>query len=167
MKKKYIRLQQQRLTSNINKCLFRAYYYEKKVMAKVEAIVFNDPDWKDECPYVNLTYEWNPDDRPKKLIYETHIPLKMVTLMRFTAFYDKNNKEIYEKDILKKEDSEGQIKYFTVIFSGGAFKLQPTHKDIMKMRNKGIIPICTPLKRNTAMEYTVVGNIRENKEVLQ
>ena len=75
-------------------------------------------------------------------------------LMQFTGLKDKNNKEIYEGDIIIK----GKGKYYFIQYSDGGFHAE-------YVNNQGIqghgfhISLCVN-------EFEVIGNIYENKNLL-
>ena len=74
--------------------------------------------------------------------------------MQFTGLTDKNGKEIYESDILKRPDSE--INYI-VVFNGGCFCIQNSEN---KHHNLTLLDGI-----NIFLE--IIGNTYENPELLE
>ena len=75
-------------------------------------------------------------------------------LMQFTGLYDKNGKEIYEGDILKRPDLE--INYI-VVFNGGCFCIQDSKNKHHKLK----------LLDGISIFLGIIGNIYENPELLE
>lgn len=120
---------------------FRAWDKEKKKMFEVTAIEFKG------C-YVGRFHnreetaglEIGPGDNGEQETYESS-PI----LMQYTGLKDKNGKQIYEGDVVKKWKGEiGQIKWV-----GSGLKVEPW----------------TPGDINDSWE--VIGNVHENPELLK
>lgn len=77
-----------------------------------------------------------------------------VELMQYTGLKDKNNKEIYEGDILFESFGE---KYYKVIFENGSFKAEV--EGDFEEYSFDLIDV-------VAQGYEVVGNIYENPELI-
>ncbi len=73
-------------------------------------------------------------------------------VMQFTGLWDKNNKEVYEGDILRSEELLIQI-----IYAGNGFVGE--YLGPMKM-------IWAPLENNNYFQWEVIGNILENSDLL-
>ena len=78
-----------------------------------------------------------------------------VELMQYTGLKDKNNKEIYEGDILFESFGE---KYYKVIFENGSFKAEV--EGDFEEYSFDLIDV-------VAQGYEVVGNIYENPELME
>lgn len=85
--------------------------------------------------------------------YETELIEQMYELMQFTGLIDKNGKEIYEGDILKRPDSE--INYI-VVFNGGCFCIQDSENKHHNLTLLGGV--------NIFLE--IIGNTYKNPELL-
>ena len=75
---------------------------------------------------------------------------KNLKIMQYTGLKDKNNKEIYEGDIVF--ESSGK-EYFKVVFEDGSFRLESEEYSLLL---KNYVHICE-----------VVGNIYENSELIK
>ena len=82
-------------------------------------------------------------------------PLHLLKLMQFTGLRDKNGKEIYEGDILRRPGYAEGLSDYIVGFDKGHFTLQHTKTAYNQL---GIW--------NIADTTEVVGNIHENPELL-
>jgi len=74
-------------------------------------------------------------------------------IMQFTGLKDKNGKEIYEGDIIKKRGMKNK----SVIFRKGCFKL---------LEDTGKVEWTNNLENETTHYIEVIGNIYENKDLL-
>jgi uncharacterized phage protein (TIGR01671 family) len=96
-------------------------------------------------------------DEEVKKIYEveTWDELQMPNVMQYTGLLDKNNKEIYEGDIVEIQKGDNCEK-FEVLYQGSCFSI------------KIIGNIDLPIVRiDRAIEYIkIIGNIYENPELL-
>lgn len=102
---------------------------------------------------ININFEYEYVDTTS--IEDYGLSFKLIELMQYTGLKDKNNKEIYEGDILKVEDA-----LCKVIFEKGAFT------------SVGICPLffneCHSFyEMELGEEYEVIGNIYENPELLK
>ena len=118
---------------------FRAWHKEKKIMGEVlgidilhKEIFFSNGD-VDCCGFADLKY---------------------IELMQYTGLKDKNNKEIYEGDILFESFGE---KYYKVVFENGSFRAE--FEGDFEEHSFDLIDV-------VAQGCEVVGNIYENPELL-
>lgn len=79
----------------------------------------------------------------------------------FTGFYDKNDKKIYEGDILYyfKDCSEGEVFKYQVLFKEGAFYLFESYD--------GFVDDEDLITEFDLKELQVMGNIHENSELIK
>ena len=118
---------------------FRAWHKEEKIIGKVlgidilhKEIFFSNED-------VNC--------------YE-HTDFKDIELMQYTGLKDKNNKEIYEGDVLSNGNDE---KPYKVIFENGSFRAE--FEGDFEEYSFCLVDI-------VAQHCEIVGNIYENPELL-
>jgi len=80
--------------------------------------------------------------------------LKCIEVMQFTTILDKNNKEIYENDIVDMwKPDDGFVRRGKVIFQHGAFVLYvPSNERFYFLEDP--------------MTFVVIGNVYENQERL-
>ena len=85
------------------------------------------------------------------------------TVGQFTGLYDKNGKEIYEGDILmyigQREDNKGRKYLRKVSFKNGSFCMSVPEYNIYSCLNNHIV--------NRKLNWEVIGNIYDNKELLE
>ena len=132
---------------------FRAWDNENNQMLDVQELNFED------CFY-------GGEMQIKTTMYNDYFDYREMPLMQFTGLHDENGKEIYEGDIVELSEEGRKLygtsnelakKYQLVGFKDGAF---------MTCRNKYLIDEFDTylwIMKNFA---TVVGNIYENKELL-
>lgn len=89
------------------------------------------------------------------------IPLEKVILMQSTGLFDKNGKEIFEGDIVQFEDCyiESDFLYINkgiIKWSQGSFTI--TNRDSVEMED---------LLDGEILDVTIIGNIYENKNLLE
>ena len=88
---------------------------------------------------------------------------KQETIGQFTGLYDKNGKEIYEGDILmcigQREDNKGRKYLRKVSFKNGSFCMSVLEYNIDSYLYKHIV--------NGKLNWEVIGNIYDNKELLE
>lgn len=119
---------------------FRAWDSVQEVMLPVENIDFR-----------NDLITLNEDDNSLTDTFE------MITLMQYTGMKDKNGKEIYEGDIVGHLNMRAEI-----IFENGSFEFKWLDKITKKVRRYN-----EPMFKNTSITFEVIGNIYENKELLE
>ena len=84
-----------------------------------------------------------------------HVDFKNIELMQYTGLKDKNNKEIYEGDILSDGNNE---KPYKVIFENGSFRAE--FEGDFEEYSFDLIDV-------VAQGCEVVGNIYENSELIK
>lgn len=119
---------------------FRAWDNVQEVMLSVENIDFR-----------NDLITFNEDDNSLTDTFE------MITLMQYTGMKDKNGKEIYEGDIVGHLNMRAEI-----IFENGSFEFKWLDKITKRVRRYN-----EPMFKNTSITFEVIGNIYENKELLE
>lgn len=82
-----------------------------------------------------------------------------VKLMQYTGTKDKNNKEIYEGDIVKIIKQEGYGEYYN--------QVEYTAKIEHCISEFGLQPLNLKLSDESIVEIEVIGNIYENKNLLE
>ena len=119
---------------------FRAWDNVQEVMLSVENIDFR-----------NDLITFNEDDNSLTDTFE------MITLMQYTGMKDKNGKEIYEGDIVGILHMRAEV-----IFEDGSFRFKWLDKITKRVRKYN-----EPMFKNTNIVFEVIGNIYENKELLE
>ena len=94
-------------------------------------------------------------ERVGHLLNIRHDKFNDVELMQYTGLKDKNNKEIYEGDILFESFGE---KYYKVVFENGSFRVE--FKGDFEEHSLDLIDV-------VAQGCEIVGNIYENPELLK
>ena len=84
------------------------------------------------------------------------------TVGQFTGILDKNEREIYEGDILK--DTNNAIYY--VDFIRGCFYLKTNYKSFPHLGWTEWLPMCEIDRLAIPVEFEIIGNIYENPELL-
>nr|DAQ62740.1 MAG TPA: YopX protein [Caudoviricetes sp.] len=87
--------------------------------------------------------------------YDSEFYLEETPIMQYTGLKDKNNKEIYEGDILFESFGE---RYYKVVFENGSFKAE--FEGDFEEYSFDLIDV-------VAQGCEVVGNIYENPELLK
>ena len=129
---------------------FRAWINTEKRMIKTGDLL--DIDYENEVITTQRVYFDNglPDDRDlDNFVFEE------IKLMQSTGLFDKNDKEIFEGDIVKmSKDVYSEPTYYEVVrHRGGAYRLESKQHG------------CELWLRHTDCE--VVGNVYENPELLE
>lgn len=94
-------------------------------------------------------------ERIGHLLNIRHEKFNDIELMEYTGLKDKNNKEIYEGDILFESFGE---RYYKVIFENGSFRAE--FKGDFEEHSFDLIDVA-------AQGCEIVGNIYENPELLK
>ena len=119
---------------------FRVWHKGKKIISEVFGIdilhkeIFFSNDDVDYCEISDFKY---------------------IELMEYTGLKDKNNKEIYEGDILFESFGE---KYYKVVFENGSFRAE--FEVDFEEHSFDLIDV-------VAQNCEVVGNIYENPELME
>lgn len=124
----------------MRKIKFRAWHKEKKIMGEVLGI---------DILHKEIFFSNEDVD-----CYE-HTDFKDIELMEYTGLKDKNNKEIYEGDILSDGNNE---KPYKVIFENGSFRAE--FEGYFEEHSFDLIDV-------VAQGCEVVGNIYENPELIK
>ena len=119
---------------------FRAWDSVQEVMLPVENIDFR-----------NDLITLNEDDNSLTDTFE------MITLMQYTGMKDENGKEIYEGDIVGSLHMRAEV-----IFEDGSFRFKWLDKITKRVRRYN-----EPMFKNTNIVFEVIGNIYENKKLLE
>nr|DAF89160.1 MAG TPA: YopX protein [Podoviridae sp. ctP1X6] len=122
---------------------FRAWHKEKKEIVDVEEIDFMNK----VINYIDNDYENNRQEI-RGAYFED------IELMQYTGLKDKNNKEIYEGDVLSNGNDE---KPYKVIFENGSFRAE--FEGDFEEYSFYLIDI-------VAQHCEIVGNIYQNPELL-
>lgn len=88
-------------------------------------------------------------------LIERRLIIEDVVLEQATGFRDKNNKQIYEGDIVKMPDWWAELKYEKVRFTKLSCGFEP------------FVNGCFECMSPVGEEVEVVGNIHENKDLLE
>ncbi|GFN35350.1 YopX family protein [Tepidimicrobium xylanilyticum] len=91
------------------------------------------------------------------------VPEDEYELMLFTGILDKNEREIYEGDILKDTDNE----IYYVDFIRGCFYLRTNYKSFPHLGWVEWLPMCEIDRLADPVDFEIVGNIYENPELLE
>lgn len=122
---------------------FRAWVKDRKAI--FEVVLINYVTKK-------VTYLF---ERVGHLLNIRHEKFNDIELMQYTGLKDKNNKEIYEGDILFESFGE---RYYKVIFENGSFRAE--FKGDFEEHSFDLIDVA-------AQGCEIVGNIYENPELLK
>lgn len=118
---------------------FRVWFPDFNQMLRVKALVFEKDKTRCVCGYS----------------FDFYLENENATIMQSTGLLDKNGKEIFEGDIVKMaKDVYSEPTYYEVVrHRGGAYRLESKQHG------------CELWLRHTDCE--VVGNVYENKEILE
>ena len=130
---------------------FKCRWWDAKSCFMAEVITL---DIKNDYAIVLYRYadEFTPDEE---------VCISDGILMQHTGLYDKDEKDIYEGDVLKVDevgDCEGEFIYYQVHFVNGAFRYfnDPESEVLSSDINEG---------GNFYFNGTVIGNVYENPEL--
>ena len=137
----------------MRKIEFRAWLKDKKRMVDVKAI-----DWDKDGNIFSVNY-------PKGKSY-CGFGVEDIELMQYTGLKDANDVKIFEGDILKYPDNDDT--YCMGVVEFGHFNCSCCHAvfGFTTVNNEGY-EIDMLLANNFKPLYEVVGNIYENKELLE
>lgn len=142
---------------------FRAWDTERKIMAQVNYLGLNDYEvgMKAKCENWNAPYPY------------------VCKLMQYTGLKDKNGKEIYEGDILSYkhitytncdkteiEEIEEAVFIEIITYAPIASIVKPHSKNVKCFGYDSVNKACLMLDL-TSDEVEVIGNIYENKDLLE
>jgi len=144
---------------------FRAWDNDEKQMGNVMGFYLHKDGWVD----IEILEEREDSDMKDEEYddVEWRARMKNCTLMQYTGLKDKNGKEIYEGDIatvpnMNYDPSEGDAPNLSkkVVYEIGAFKIVDLDDDS-----------CEEIyeyweKEDTLVDFEIIGNIYENKELL-
>lgn len=124
----------------MRKIKFRAWHKEEKIMGEVLGI---------DILHKEIFFSNENVD-----CYE-HTDFKDIELMQYTELKDKNNKEIYEGDILFESFGE---RYYKVVFENGSFRAE--FEGDFEEHSFDLIDVVLHC-------CEIIGNIYENPELLK
>ena len=122
---------------------FRAYHKERKEIFEIASIDFEEK----KAALMN------------GIIKLLNVDFKQFELLQYTGVKDKNNKEIYEGDIVKILKLEGYGEYCN--------QVEYTAKIEHRISEFSLQPFNMRLSDESIVEIEVVGNIYENKNLLE
>ena len=123
-----------------------------KAWDKVTKLLVDLIGFKDLGQKIELWY-WNKDNEKAYCVADK----EYIELMQYTGLKDKNDKEIYEGDIIKNDGCDDGDLISVIIFDRGVFALKD-EEDLPYVQ----YPLC---EWNECCE--VIGNIYENPELLK
>ena len=122
---------------------FRAYHKEKKEIFEIASIDFEEKKAALSNGIIKLL----------------NVDFKQFELLQYTGVKDKNNKQIYEGDIVKIIELEGYGEYCDQVEYTGRIECY-----ISEFR---IQPLNLKLSDESTVEIEIIGNIYENKNLLE
>ena len=133
----------------MNNLKFRAYIKPIQKIVDVLEINFKNKiatlDIDTKKVYPDVSFWWK----------ETSVPFSNIEIMQSTGLKDKNGKEIFDGDIVSKENEYVVIKSFTGLWKA------VSQKDDEKDRELYFLTLA-----DVCEDIEVIGNIYENKELL-
>ncbi|ALW15585.1 YopX family protein [Campylobacter jejuni] len=147
---------------------FRIWDNTKKCFLKANPFIFISKDKNStvevgtEVYYKDLGCE---DDGTTKIFKPKEFDIEIEL---WTGFYDKNGNKIYENDILESKDLE-EIYHITRDDINKMFKIEMYEEDFeKKLRKRKAEPDISFLRSfKSEKNMEVIGNIRENKDLLK
>lgn len=113
-----------------------------------------------------FTFPNSEPDTSKGIAFANHQTIKVETLGQFTGLKDEDNKEIYEGDILRCNGGAADF-YFVVGFDHARFTAKVDWLEDKEIDDFGYPPLMAYIGWKFIPEYSVVGNIYENFELLK
>lgn len=131
---------------------FRVWIKTEKRMIKTGDLL--DIDYENEVVTTQRVYFYFDNGLPDGRDLDNFV-FEEIELMQSTGLFDKNDKEIFEGDIVKmSKDVYSELTYYEVVrHYGGAYRLESKQHG------------CELWLRHTDCE--VVGNVYENQELLE
>lgn len=114
-------------------------------------------------------FNHNPDGLPKMTYWITTpaggstIQANPITIGQFTEFYDKNEEEIYEDDILKVYMGNGKYELRQVYWSQGGYWTKKVESSHLYTEETQMLSFY--FTENMTVE--VIGNIHDNPELIK
>jgi uncharacterized phage protein (TIGR01671 family) len=112
---------------------------------------------RDTEMYVDEKYEWAGNTHFFRV---AGAMCDLKTIGQFTGLYDKDGEELYEGDIIRSFDSEGNLIFHHIEYIGASF---------VAMLKDSFLTCQSTLTQDWLIEFkkTIVGNIHDNKEYLE
>ena len=127
---------------------FRAWDKEQKVMYEVKKVDFSEQKVFCKQYYLN---DWKFSE---------------IELMQYTGLKDKNNKEIFEDDIVKIEDYYENVRIGIIAFDSGTYKLQNLGQNFYYQFGSDGEYDWESIENVDEDNIEILGNIYENPELL-
>lgn len=136
---------------------FRAWHKEKQEMHNIEGLYAYDSEYTEGGEVF-----FEEDSSPKNSYY---FP-EEVEVMQCTGKKDTNGKLIYEDDIVELKAKNGMIFQYVVKFKDYCFILEYINGKLKGTKARNFAKQYAQPQRMYEYGYMVIGNIYENKELL-